>query len=101
MAHSRLSQKTKSAKETVRCSSAVRFRGHRFQAARFSSWILAGDPYRYRVGWRGHSNKLPSRNPIQHIASFISRALGDAPVPANITWLLENWQGGVGAAASR
>lgn len=72
----------------------------RFQAARFASWISAGDPYNYKVDGAGIQRAAEQGINTGHIASFISRALGDAPVPANITRLLENWRGGASAAVS-
>ncbi len=72
----------------------------RFQAARFASWISAGDPYTYKVDGAGIQQAAEQGINTGHIASFISRALGDAPVPANITRLLENWRGGASAAVS-
>ncbi len=35
-----------------------------------------------------------------HIASFLSRALGDAPIPGPVARLLENWKAGPSAAVS-
>jgi len=72
----------------------------RFQAARFTSWISAGDPYTYKVDGAGVQIAAEQGINTGHIASFISRALGDAPVPANIARLLENWRGGAAAAVS-
>ncbi|MBA3868651.1 MAG: hypothetical protein ABI970_00495 [Chloroflexota bacterium] len=72
----------------------------RFQAARFTSWVSAGDPYTYKVDGAGIQQAAEQGINTGHIASFISRALGDAPVPANITRLLENWRGGASAAVS-
>ncbi|MCA0454095.1 MAG: hypothetical protein LCI00_08990 [Chloroflexi bacterium] len=72
----------------------------RFQAARFASWVSAGDPYTYKVDGVGIQRAAEQGINTGHIASFISRSLGDAPVPANITRLLENWRGGASAAVS-
>lgn len=72
----------------------------RFQAARFTSWVAAGDPYTYKVDGAGIQQAAEQGINTGHIASFISRALGDAPVPANITRLLENWRGGASASVS-
>ncbi|MBI1276572.1 MAG: hypothetical protein GC179_00450 [Anaerolineaceae bacterium] len=72
----------------------------RFQAARFTSWVSAGDPYTYKVDGAGIQQAAEQGINTGHIASFISRALGDTPVPANITRLLENWRGGASAAVS-
>ncbi len=72
----------------------------RFQAARFTSWVSAGDPYTYKLDGAGIQQAAEQGINTGHIASFVSRALGDAPVPANITRLLENWRGGASAAVS-
>lgn len=72
----------------------------RFQAARFTSWVSAGDPYAYKLDGAGIQRAAEQGINTGHIASFISRALGDAPIPANITRLLENWRGGAAAAVS-
>ncbi len=72
----------------------------RFQAARFTSWVSAGDPYTYKLDGAGIQQAAEQGINTGHIASFISRVLGDAPVPANIARLLENWRGGASAAVS-
>jgi len=72
----------------------------RFQAARFTSWVSAGDPYVYRLDAAGIQQAGDQSINTGHIASFISRALGDAPLPAAIAQLLDNWSGGATAAVS-
>lgn len=72
----------------------------RFQAARFTTWMSAGDPYTYKLDGAGIQRAAEQGINTGHIASFISRALGDAPVPVTITRLLENWRGGASASVS-
>jgi hypothetical protein len=72
----------------------------RFQAARFTTWVSAGDPYVYKLDAAGIQRAGEQGINTGHIASFISRALGDAPVPPSITQLLENWRSGPAAAVS-
>ncbi|MBZ0289081.1 MAG: hypothetical protein K8I30_15790 [Anaerolineae bacterium] len=72
----------------------------RFQAARFTTWVAAGDPYVYKLDATGIQRAGEQGINTGHIASFISRALGDAPVPAPITQLLENWRSGPAAAVT-
>ncbi|MEO8607005.1 MAG: hypothetical protein ABI690_03950 [Chloroflexota bacterium] len=72
----------------------------RFQAARFTTWVSAGDPYVYKLDAAGIQRAAEQGINTGHIASFISRALGDAPVPPLITQLLENWRSGPAASVS-
>lgn len=75
-------------------------RFERFQLARFTTWLDAGDPYVYvldadsiqRAGTQGI-------NP-NHIQAFISRQLDGKPIPAPIVHLLNNWQGGASASVT-
>ena len=72
----------------------------RFQAARFTTWVSAGDPYTYKLDAVGIQQAAEQGINTGHIASFISRGLGDAPVPAAITRMLDNWRSGPAAAVS-
>jgi hypothetical protein len=72
----------------------------RFQVARFTTWVSAGDPYTYKLDAAGIEQAAAQGINTGHIASFISRALGDAPVPVGITRLLDNWRTGPSAAVS-
>jgi hypothetical protein len=72
----------------------------RFQAARFATWVSAGDPYVYRLDATGIQRAADQGINTGHIASFVSRALGDAPVPQPIAQLLDNWRSGPAAAVS-
>lgn len=66
----------------------------RFQVARFASWVTPGDPYTYRLDAAAIQQANEQGINTEHITSFISRALGGAPVPAGITRLLDKWKGG-------
>jgi hypothetical protein len=72
----------------------------RFQAARFTTWVSAGDPYVYRLDAEGIQQAAAQGINSGHISSFISRALGDAPPPPNIAQLLDNWRSGPAAAVT-
>jgi hypothetical protein len=72
----------------------------RFQAARFTSWVEAGDPYVYKLDAQGIERAGQQGINIEHIASFLKRILGDAPVPPAIAQLLANWRTGPAAKVS-
>jgi hypothetical protein len=72
----------------------------RFQAARFTTWVSAGDPYVYRLDAAGIQQAGEQGINTGHIASFISRAIGDAALPASIAQLLDNWRSGASAAVT-
>lgn len=69
----------------------------RFQVARFTSWVAAGDPYTYRLDSQGIARAAQQGINTGHISAFITRALGDKPLPPKITQLLENWKAGPSA----
>src|SRR5690606_22500665 len=66
----------------------------RFQVARFTTWIAAGDPYTYRLDSQGITRASQQGINTGHISAFITRALGDRPLPPKIAQLLENWKAG-------
>lgn len=66
----------------------------RFQVARFTTWLAAGDPFTYRLDAAGLARAARQGITTQHISAFIARALGDTPIPAPIVRLLETWQAG-------
>jgi hypothetical protein len=66
----------------------------RFQVARFTTWIAAGDPYTYRLDSQGIARAAQQGINTGHISAFITRALGDKPLPPKIAQLLENWKAG-------
>jgi hypothetical protein len=72
----------------------------RFQAARFTSWIAAGDPYTYRLDSAGVQQAAEQGINTGHILSFLGRLLGDAPIPPTIMRLLDNWRGGPTASVT-
>ncbi len=72
----------------------------RFQVARFASWVTPGDPYTYKLDAAGIQQANEQGINAEHITSFISRALGGAPVPAGITRLLDRWKGGPTASVT-
>jgi hypothetical protein len=72
----------------------------RYQAARFSSWVSAGDPYVYRINGSGIQRAAEQGINSGHIASFLSRALGDLPLPKPVALLLDNWKSGAVAAVT-
>lgn len=72
----------------------------RFQAARFTTWVSAGDPYTYKLDAAGIEQADAQGINVGHISNFISRALGDAPLPAGVARLLDHWKTGPSAAVS-
>lgn len=72
----------------------------RFQIARFTVWVAAGDPYIYRLDAAGVQQAAAQGINTGHIASFLSRMLGEQPLPPGVARLLENWQSGPTAAVT-
>jgi hypothetical protein len=72
----------------------------RFQVARFAVWISAGDPYTYRLQGDSIAAAAEQGISVSHIAAFLNKANNDAPLPAAIQRLLENWRGGATAAVT-
>ena len=65
----------------------------RFQLARFSTWVEAGDPYIYKLDVQGIQRANMQGITTEHIAAFLQRNLGHIAIPAPIQKLLDNWQG--------
>lgn len=72
----------------------------RFQIARFASWISGGDPYVYRLTGESIQAAAEQGITVSHIASFLQKAHGDAPLPQSIARLLESWRGGAAASVT-
>jgi hypothetical protein len=72
----------------------------RFQIARFTVWVAAGDPYIYRLDAAGVQQAAAQGINTGHIASFLSRMLGEQSLPPGVARLLENWQSGPTAAVT-
>lgn len=72
----------------------------RFQVARFTTWVAAGDPYTYRLDARGIARGASQGITTAHISAFIARLMGDAPVPPAIVRLLESWRAGPATTVS-
>jgi hypothetical protein len=66
----------------------------RFQVARFTSWVSAGDPYTYKLDARGVSRGATQGINTTHIAAFVSKQLNDAPLPPTLARLLDSWTAG-------
>lgn len=72
----------------------------RFQIARFATWVSGGDPYVYRLTGESIQAAANQGITVSHIASFLQKAQGDAPLPPPITRLLESWRGGAAASVT-
>jgi hypothetical protein len=72
----------------------------RFQVARFTSWTPASDPYAYRLDAQGVAQAARQGITTGHISAFISRILGEKPVPPRIRQLLDTWQAGPTASVT-
>jgi Helicase conserved C-terminal domain len=72
----------------------------RFQIARFATWMSAGDPYVYRLDGTSIGRAGEQGINVGQITAFLTKANGDAPLPASVTRLLENWQGGASASVT-
>lgn len=71
----------------------------RFQLARFTEWIAAGDPYRYRFSLRGLNRAAAQGIEARHIRSYLERVL-PGPVPEDIDALLTRWANTANADAA-
>ncbi len=77
----------------------------RFQVARFASWgepgnSAAGGIYTYRVDPAGIEQAARQGINVGHIAAFLTRALGDEPLPPSVARLLDNWKSGATATVT-
>lgn len=62
----------------------------RFQLARFTQWVKAGDPYQYRLDADGLAQAAHQNIQAAHILTFLRRGTGDT-VPASVIQLVELW----------
>jgi hypothetical protein len=65
-------------------------RYNRFQLARFTEWVKAGDPYQYRISAAGLARANEQKIEVEKILTFLSRATGDQ-VPGPVINLIEMW----------
>ncbi|MEP7292394.1 MAG: hypothetical protein ABI835_11455 [Chloroflexota bacterium] len=72
----------------------------RFQVARFTSWEASDKPYTYRLDPPGIERAAHQGINVGHIGAFITRALGEQPLPPAVARLLENWKTGPTASVS-
>ena len=72
----------------------------RFQVARFTTWGAAGDPYAYRLDGAGIQQAAEQGITPAHIVSFLGRTMGDAPLPAAVKRLLDQWERGPSATVT-
>lgn len=63
----------------------------RFQIARFTEWLSAGEPYRYRLSAAGLRRAAIQEIEPRHVRAFLSRALGSDSLPASVDALLTRW----------
>ncbi len=67
----------------------------RFQIARFATWLPPNDGvFEYRIDTQSIARAAAQGINTGHIAAFISRATGDAPLPTPLASLLNNWRQG-------
>lgn len=71
----------------------------RFQAARFTTWVSAGDPYTYKIDAAGLERGAQQSINAGHIAAFIDKATG-AKIPQAVAKLLDNWKEGAKSSVS-
>ena len=72
----------------------------RFQVARFTSWGEPGNIYSYKLDPAGIEQAAQQGINVGHIAAFLTRALGDEPLPPSVARLLDNWKGGATATVT-
>ena len=75
-------------------------RFERFQLARFTTWVQAGDPYIYALDADSIQRANTQGINPQHIQAFVSRQLDGKPIPPPIITLLKNWQGGASSSVT-
>lgn len=66
----------------------------RFQVARFSSWLDASAPYRYRLDANGVQQAAAQGITTAHITAFLQRHNNGKPLSPTMTKLLDNWESG-------
>jgi hypothetical protein len=67
----------------------------RFQIARFATWLgVENGVYLYRIDPDSITRAAGQGINTGHIAAFISRVTGDAPLPSALASLLNNWRAG-------
>lgn len=72
----------------------------RFQIARFASWHSAGQTYLYKLDGESIQRAATQGITVGHIASFLTKAIGDQPLPQPVTRLLETWKAGAVASVT-
>ncbi len=72
----------------------------RFQLARFTEWLSAGETYRYRFSPRGLRRAAIQGITVAHIRVFLARALGESPLPGGVAAMLDRWSQTADADAS-
>ena len=63
----------------------------RFQLARFTEWLHAGDVYRYRLSPRGLRRASVQGITDRHIRAFLSRVTAGASLPEKVAAMLTHW----------
>ncbi len=67
----------------------------RFQIARFATWMgVDNGVYLYKIDTDSINRASGQGINTGHIAAFVSRATGDAPIPSALANLLNNWKSG-------
>ena len=81
---------------TIQVSRRVN-RFDRFQLARFTSWLNAGNAYTYKIDANGIQRGQEQGITDEHITAFLNRHLDNKPIPHTITQLLQTWKSGAKA----
>lgn len=63
----------------------------RFQLARFTEWLAAGEVYRYRLSLRGLRRAARQGIRGEHIRAFLARTAGSERLPGGVEALLSRW----------
>ncbi|HEX3050047.1 MAG TPA: helicase-associated domain-containing protein [Aggregatilineaceae bacterium] len=67
-------------------------RYERFQVARISEWVSAGDPFGYRLSAGGLRRASQQGIQVDAIQAFLRRTSGVTTFPVSVVQLLEQWQ---------
>jgi len=67
-------------------------RYERFQVARISEWVTAGDPFEYRLSAGGLRRASQQGIQVDAIQAFLRRTSGVTAFPVGVVQLLEQWQ---------